>query len=68
MAPEKFLAIISKFFGKAGEESDALSAYTQVKMTDAPRTLRSQKADGPRVWSTSITKNWDDPLVSLERN
>ena len=37
MAAATFLDTISKLLGMAVETSDALSAYTQVKMTEAPR-------------------------------
>ena len=40
MAAAKFLDTISKLPGMAGETIDAISAYTQVKMTEAPRLLR----------------------------
>ena len=43
MAAAIFLDTISKLLGVAGETSDAISAYTQVKMTGAPRLLRMRK-------------------------
>ena len=33
-----------------GQAADAVSAYTQVKMEDAPRLLRIQKSECPDVW------------------
>ena len=37
MPAANFLDAISKNPGMAGERSDAISAYSQVKMTEAPR-------------------------------
>ena len=36
MAAATFLDPISEFIGMAGEAKDAVSAYNQVKMIDAP--------------------------------
>ena len=33
-----------------GQAADAVSAYTQVKLEDAPRLLRIQKSECPDVW------------------
>ena len=49
MAAAKFLDTISKLLGLAGEPSDAVSAYTQVKMTEAPRMLRLPKEESPEI-------------------
>ena len=40
MAAAKFLETVSKLLVMAGETIDAISAYTQVKMTEARRLLR----------------------------
>ena len=37
VAVEKIMDTISKLPDMSGEESDAVSAYTEVKMTEAPR-------------------------------
>ena len=51
------------------------SAYTQVKMTEAPRSLRMPKEECPEIWIRipvrQRPKGWnsiEDPVVSLERN
>ena len=36
MAAAKFIATISRLLGMTGEGSDAVSAYHQFKMIDAP--------------------------------
>ena len=76
MAAARFLNTISKVRGMAGETSDAISAaYTQAKMTEAPRLLRLPKEECPEIWiripQRNRPKSWDkidDPVVSLERN
>ena len=53
------------------EANDAVSPYTQVKMSDASRLLKLTKAECPTVWIRRLPKhgdNIDDPMVPLERN
>ena len=50
MAAATFLDAMSKLLGMAGETSDAISAYTQVTMTEAPRLLRMPKEECPEMW------------------
>ena len=50
MAAAKILDTISKLPGTAGETSDAISAYTQVKMTEAPRLLRMPSIECLEIW------------------
>ena len=58
----------------AGEARGAVAAYTQVKMTEAPRWLRLSEAECPEMWiripSRQRRDSWDkndDPVVPLER-
>ena len=59
-----------------GQAADAVSAYTQVKMEDAPRLLRIPKVRMSRCLEnvfhdTKWPKSWasiEDPVVLLERN
>ena len=58
-----------------GQAADAVSAYTQVKMEDAPRLLRIPKSDCPDIWIRLPRRKWptswaniEDPVVPLERN
>ena len=64
MAAAKFLDAMSKLLGVAGETSDAISAYTRVKMTEAPRLLRMPKEECPEMWiripPRQIPTGWDD--------
>ena len=74
-AAAKFLDTNSKLPGMTGEASDAVSAYTQVKMTEAPRYLRLPQDECPEIWlripSRQTPKSWDkidDPVVPLAKN
>ena len=42
--------IISRLPGCAGQAADAVSAYTQVKMEDAPKFLKIPKSECPDTW------------------
>ena len=57
-----------------GQAADAVSAYTQVKMEDAPRLLRIPKSECPCIWIRFSRHKWpkswaciEDPVVPLER-
>ena len=60
----------------AGETSDAISAYTQVKMAEASRLLPLTKEECPEILGQILLhdtdqKSWDnteDPVERLERN
>ena len=72
---QKFLDSVSKLPGVAGETSDVVSAYTQVKMTKAPRLLRLPKEECSEIWIKILSRqrprswdNIDDPVVPLGRN
>ena len=43
MTPAKIMDIISRLPGCDGQEADAVSAYTQVKMEDAHKLLKNSK-------------------------
>ena len=47
--------------GRAGQAADAVSAYTQVKMEDAPALLKLRESVCPDIWV-------EDPVVLLDRN
>ena len=60
--------------GCAGQAADAVSAYTQVKMEDAPKLLKIPKSECPDIWirvPRQWPKSWsslEDSVVPLERN
>ena len=65
----------SRLPGCSGLASDAVSAYTQVEMKDAPELLRLSEEECPKIWiripKARRPHNWDsidDPVVLVERN
>ena len=71
----KAIDIISRLPGCAGQAADAISAYTQVKMEDAPSLLKVPKSECPDTWIRLPKHKWpkswssmEDPVVPLERN
>ena len=73
--PQKVMDIISRLHGCAGQAADAVSAYTQIKMEDAPTLLKIPKSECPDIWlrlpKHTWPKSWssmEDPVVPLERN
>ena len=45
----KIMDIISRLPGCDGQAADAVSAYTQVKMEDAPKLLKVPKSECPDI-------------------
>ena len=75
MTAAKIMDIISRLPGCLGQAADAVSAYTQVKMEDAPKLLKIPKSDCPDIWIRLPRHKWpkswssmEDPVVPLERN
>ena len=67
--------IISRLPGCAGQAADAVSAFSQVKMEDAPKLLKIPKSECPDIWIRLPRHKWpkswssmEDPVVPLERN
>ena len=50
MTAAKIMDIISRLPGCAGQAADAVSAYTWVKMEDAPKLLKIPKSECPDIW------------------
>ena len=50
MTASKIMEIISRLPGCAGQAADAVSAYTQVKMEDAPELLKIPRSECPDNW------------------
>ena len=50
MTAAKVMDIISRLPGCDGQAADAISAYTQVKMEDAPKLLKIPKSERPDIW------------------
>ena len=58
-----------------GQAAHAVSAFSQVKLEDAPKLLKIPKSECPDIWIRlprhKWTKSWvkiEDPVVLLERN
>ena len=75
MTAAKVMDIISRLPGCAGQAPDALSAYTQVKMEDAPSFLKLPKSECPDIWIRLPRHKWpkswsrlEHPVVPVERN
>ena len=49
MTAAKVMDIISRLPGCAGQEADAVSAYTQVDMEDAPKLIKIPKSECPDI-------------------
>ena len=71
----KVMDIISRLPRCARQSADAVSAYTQVKMKDAPKLLKIPKSECPDIWIRLPRHIWpkswssmEDPVVPLERN
>ena len=75
MTAAKVMDIISRLPSCAGQAADAVSAYTQGKMEDAPKLLKIPKSECPDIWIRLPRHKWpkswssiEDPVVPLERS
>ena len=50
--------IISRLSGCAGQAADAVSAYTQLKMEDAPKLLKIPQSECPDIWIRLPRHKW----------
>ena len=58
MTAAKVMDVISKLPDCAGQAADAKSAYTQVKLEDAPKLLQIPKSECPDVWIRLPRHKW----------
>ena len=65
MTAAKIMDIISRLPGCDGQAADAVSAYTQVKMEDAP-TFWIPKSECPDIWIRLPRHNWPKSWSSME--
>ena len=76
MTAAKVMDVIARQPGCAGQTADAVSAYIQVKMEDAPWIIIIPKSECPEIWIRLSRHKWpkswssteEDPVVPLERN
>ena len=60
MTAAKVMDIISRLPGRAGQAADAVSAYTHVKMEDAPKLLKIPKSECPDIWIRLPRHKWQN--------
>ena len=58
MTAAKIIDIISRLPGCDGQAADAVSAYTQVKMEDAHKLLKTPKSECPDTWIRLPRQIW----------
>ena len=71
----KLMDVVARLPDCDGQAADAVSAYTRVKLEDAPRLLKILKSECPDVW-TRVSRHerlisWasiEDPVLPFERN
>ena len=75
MTAAKVMDVMARLPGCAGQAADAVSAYTQVKMEDAPTLSKIPKSECPDTWIRlprhKLPKSWSsmiDPVVAPEPN
>ena len=75
MTAAKVMDVISRLPGCAGQAADAVSAYTQEKMEDAPKLWKIPESECPDIWIRLPRHKWHksrsnmaDLVVPLERN
>ena len=57
MTAAKVMDIISRLPGCAEQAADAISAYTQIRMEDAPKLLKKSAVRMSRYLDTSASQN-----------
>ena len=67
MTVAKVMDIISRLPGCAGQAADAVSAYTQIKMDDAPKILKIPKSECPDIWIRLPRHKWPQIMVQYGR-
>ena len=67
MRAAKVMDIISRLPGCAGQAADAVPAYTQIKMEDAPRLLKITKSECSYILDWSTTTQMAQIIVQYGR-
>ena len=67
MTAAKIMDIISRLPGCDGQAADAVSAYTQVKMEDAPQIIENSKIGVSRHLDSSTTTQMAKIMVQYGR-
>ena len=58
MTAAKEMDMFSRLPRCAGQAADAVSAYTQVKVEDAPSLLKIPKSECPDIWIGQPKNKW----------
>ena len=58
MTAAKVMDVIARLPDCDGQAADAVSAYTQVKLDDAPRLLKIPKSECPDIWIRLPRHKW----------
>ena len=66
MSAAKIMDVIARLPDCGGQEADAVSAYTQVNLEDAPRLLKILRTGCPDVWIRLPRHKWPKSLESTE--
>ena len=66
MSAAKVMDVIARLPDCDGQAADAVSAYTQVEMEDAPRLLRIPKSDCPDIWIRLPRHKWPNSWSDIE--
>ena len=66
MTAAKVMDVIARLPDCDGQAADAVSAYTQVKLEDAPRLLNIFKSESPDVWIRLPRHEWPKPWANIE--
>ena len=67
MTAAKVVDVIARLPECAGQAADAVSAFTQVKMEDAPKLLEIQKSECPDIWIRLPRHKWPQIVVNHRR-
>ena len=66
MTAANVMDTISRLPGCAGQAADAVSAYIQVEMEDAPKLLKIPKSECPDNWIRPPRHTWPESWSSME--
>ena len=66
MTAAKVMDVVARLPGCDGQAADAVSAYTQVKLEDAPRLLKIPKSKCPDVWTRLPRHKWPKIMRKLK--
>ena len=62
MTAAKIMDVTVRLPGCHGQAADAVSAYTQVKLEDAPKLLKNPKSESPDVWIRLPRHEWPQSI------